>query len=390
MDGDTTSEVTVMQPSLAALKDALQSWVELSQVVGRGFVTLDTEVDLVAKLVEDSTSDLSTLFHKMVENAQLQSQNMSEIVQAASLVDLGNEQLTIPEIIGFLEEVFTEGITNVLHLSQTAMTLVYALDDVVIDVNEVVKHIGQIEQINKQTNLLALNAKIEATRAGEAGKGFGVVADEVRQLSKDINDLASVLRSRVDSVHGGIERGHEKLQSIASLDMSGNLKAKDRIEKMMHGLVAQNDRFKDKVVQSSEMSQKLQADMSGVIQRFQFQDKTQQQLDGVKKTMSVLHGLTGKLESESLNIEGVSKLTEDSERMEIWVDSIVTSCSLGEMRQRFTNSMVLKNIGDTTNKDDASFDDSIEMFSVPKDGATEAIVSGGNTSFDDDDDIELF
>lgn len=375
----------------AEVKQALERWLELQHVLGRGFTTLDGEIDLVARLVETSTNDLNDLFHKLIQNAQDQSTGMSDIVRAASMVDFDSEQLTLQEIISYLEEVFSEGIMNVLQLAQTAMTLVYALDDVVIDVKEVVKHIGEIEQINKQTNLLALNAKIEATRAGEAGKGFGVVADEVRQLSKDINMLASTLRTRVDAVHQGIEDGHEQLQSIASLDMSGNLKAKDRIENMMKALVIQNGQFSEKLSTSAELSMKLQTDMSHVIQRFQFQDKTQQQLDGIRATMSVLQDVAADLAEETHDSTGLPKLADDSEIMEQWVDSIIKKCSLGEMRERFVQGMLLKPDTMTVTVSpgvQAAGDDDIEMFDdyeAPTDAAPEAEIGDS-----DDDGVELF
>lgn len=395
------------------LATALQRWLEMHHVFGRSFSTLDHEIELVAKLVENSTGELSQLFHSLVENAQTQSDGMTDIVQSASVVDLGGESMSLPEIVAFLESVFAEGILNVLHLSQTAMSLVYALDDVVVDVNEVVKHIAEIEKINKQTNLLALNAKIEATRAGEAGKGFGVVADEVRELSKNINEMASSLRTRVDAVHEGIETGHEQLQSIASLDMSGNLKAKDRIENMMTALVAQNKDFTEKLAISSELSNKLKTEISSVVQRFQFQDKAQQQLDGVRTTMGVLTELAHDLAEETREGSGLPPIEDDTDMMEAWVDSMIKRCQLGEMRQRFVQGMVLKDVppkslddelgNDTApGADDGDIDlfgddddDGVDMFDAADSAAESngvATPNGGGleSEFSEDDNVELF
>ncbi|MEX0300028.1 MAG: methyl-accepting chemotaxis protein [Kordiimonas sp.] len=403
---DIAIEEAAGQSREQILASSLHRWLEMHHVYGRSFSTLDHEIDLVAKLVENSTGELSEMFQNLVGHAQDQTAGMAEIVQAASSIDLGDERMTLPEVVAFLETVFAEGILNVLHLSQTAMSLVYALDDVVVDVAEVVQHIGEIEQINKQTNLLALNAKIEATRAGEAGKGFGVVADEVRELSKNINQLAGTLRTRVDAVHNGIEKGHEQLQSIASLDMSGNLKAKDRIEGMMTALVDQNQSFTEKLAISAELSSKLQYEISNVIQRFQFQDKAQQQLDGVRTTLSVLSELSHDLADETRQGSGLPEIEDDTDMMEAWVEAMIKRCQLGEMRERFVQGMVLKNpssepakpyVSEVPEDDDGvdlfgdDDEDDIEMFGEVGDSQIEESSSEAKPdAFEEEDNSELF
>ncbi|PXA93350.1 hypothetical protein DMC47_22300 [Nostoc sp. 3335mG] len=75
---------------------------------------------------------------------------------------------------------------------------VRSLSDVATTIEEM---LTLIRGLAKQTNLLALNAAIEAARAGTAGQGFGVVAGEVKSLSRQTEAAAGQIAQRVDAVH---------------------------------------------------------------------------------------------------------------------------------------------------------------------------------------------
>ncbi|WLV24935.1 methyl-accepting chemotaxis protein [Aciduricibacillus chroicocephali] len=101
------------------------------------------------------------------------------------------------KIIERLKTLPQELVDVVARNSAEKSQAIVALREQVDAISEVAK---EIQMISSQTNVLALNATIEAARVGEKGKGFKVVADEVRRLSKNVDEATRSIRLNIERI----------------------------------------------------------------------------------------------------------------------------------------------------------------------------------------------
>lgn len=118
--------------------------------------------------------------------------------------------------------------------------------------------------------MLALNARIEAERAGTAGTAFRIVAEEVRELSKATQVLTASMKTELKAVTDGITSGQATLQRVATIDLSGNFPAKERLEVLLKALVRGSSNLEAIVTDAVKEAEVISADVDGMVTGISF------------------------------------------------------------------------------------------------------------------------
>ena len=315
----------------------------LKQILGLNAAQTQILHVVMSEIVEVS-DDIETNFQALSDNfthlAKV-SHNQAEIVQELSqntqIIKMNDGEIEVDDIVNTLGQSLSEFIEKIVYMSSRSVNMVYALDDVLQEVNEVFHSIKSIDRINAQTNLLAINAKIEAAHAGEAGAGFGVVADEVRELAKNVNQLSGQLKNQIDRVSTGLKKGYELLREIAEVDTSGqNLEAHASMNKMMRAIVDQTVSMKTVLESSAEAAVHINSDINAAIIRMQFQDRAHQRLEAAVKALGHICETHESVDAQIVlgcELEPLQQMATDLS------DKVVNQCSLGTVQEKLLGAL---------------------------------------------------
>ena len=167
-------------------------------------------------------------------------------------------------------------VDRTIEASKNAMGLVDQMDAVKDQVATTLRVVGGIEGISRQTKLLALNAAIEAARAGEAGRGFAVVANEVRMLSDRTSQFSQQIRADIDKIDRSVRDAGTVIHRMASQDMVGALKNKQKAETAMVEILRVNQGIGRDAAEIDSLSAAMEAAVNQAVVALQFQDMAAQ------------------------------------------------------------------------------------------------------------------
>ena len=272
------------QESLAVenkLKQAIDKYISgLESCMEQEIKAFQEELSQVKTVVADAVITMSGSFNGLHETTSEQSELVHSLVNSLAEDNASeSEGLNFAKFAQETDNVLKFFIDNLLKVSQQSMEMVAVINDVEEHMALVEKLLTDVQGIADQTNLLALNAAIEAARAGEAGRGFAVVADEVRNLSRNSDKFSEEIRVVVNDSKSNIAQAQALVEQMASKDMNIAITSKANIDNMMAQIGEMNDAMATNIVSISTMTDQIESNVGHAVRGLQFEDMSRQMVE---------------------------------------------------------------------------------------------------------------
>jgi methyl-accepting chemotaxis protein len=304
----TDVESAIHSASLCDLRDLAQLFRD---ALTEDVTSARRELGRVSNVLTDAIAQLQQSFYGLDAHVQAQKTRVNELLAAVDGTRVAGKGklLTLRSFVGELTPLLRSLVEMLNRLRDQGLHGATRVEGMVAQLDDVLKLVARFDEIELQSNLLALNATMEAARAGEAGRCFGVVAQEVRALSKFSRDLNRKIDTELSKTRGTVGGVRELLISGATKDAKAADLAVSQIDGILEQLAALDRMIADGLGSLNQLASDIGNSVATAVRALQFEDLTRQLLESAQKRLARLEDVA---ESLAPLIEQLSALSASS------------------------------------------------------------------------------
>lgn len=243
----------------------IKSSDETGELAG-AFNIMATNLSLLIEEIKKTSSEIETASQEILSSAEESASGASEHASGIQeTTSTAEEFASTSKQISENAEITHESIQNTLErvkegqkAVQTSLVAMKSINDISVknaqQIVELSKKSNIIDEITEiindiasKTHLLSINAAIEASKSGEAGKGFSVVAQEVRELSKNVVSSTKEIKEIIKDIKSNIS--HLTMSTSTEVQKVKNgVALSKKIDEIFKGLLT----VFDEIIESSK------------------------------------------------------------------------------------------------------------------------------------------
>ncbi|MDR9858737.1 methyl-accepting chemotaxis protein [Treponema socranskii] len=219
--------------------------ITVDAVLDGGLELLRILMDYCNDMTKDDAVKRENL--AVIENERILQQKQEETLLNLSEISdsigksadgmIGTNQKTVDNLEQTLDQ-FTDISMQVQKIEESGRLFFNQFSQLNTEIVSIEKFIVAIQSIAMNTQLLAFNASIEAAHAGQAGKGFRVIANEIKKLSSNTDDMSRKISETINRLRSDLERlvslNEENTKKLVTLQQSAKSSLKN-IEDIKQG-----------------------------------------------------------------------------------------------------------------------------------------------------------
>ncbi|SFB84841.1 methyl-accepting chemotaxis protein [Marinospirillum celere] len=256
--------------------DLQRDYRQIGETIASVVAESKEDMDALQSMQTDALSTLTDAFNRFKQDLDEQQDLVRVLLYGGNLETDASSHKHMSSFAEDTLKTLNSFVETSVQTSADLMEMLDRVSELSEGMPELMKALGDIDNIADQTNLLALNAAIEAARAGEHGRGFAVVADEVRALSARSAQFSQTIQHNLNAMNNRIGKLVDDVSQIASQDMSYILKAKKDVETAIQLLMDKSASDQRVTEQLNGLSASLSSALYDAMRAMQFEDMSTQ------------------------------------------------------------------------------------------------------------------
>jgi methyl-accepting chemotaxis protein len=177
-------------------------------------------------------------------------------------------------------------------VSEESERTVKRIDEMAAQLDAIFKLVGQVNEISEATFVLAVNASIQAANAkGTNGQSFGVIASNVRDLSRKTQQFNSEIADQIEKARVTVTDARKSMCELATRDLNVAAESRQRVQEMLEEVTAFEAYTQQTLGRANSAAVQIAAAASQAITALQFEDIVEQILGNVQHRIERLAGL---------------------------------------------------------------------------------------------------